>query len=99
MKNVYLFWTIVGAVVPVLFFSGVFHVDLVGVVGFFPALFVNGPAGGFAADLFITSFVFWTYMFKQKDGPRPWLFIALNIGIGLSCALPAYLYVRAKTQV
>ncbi|MGK0221609.1 MAG: hypothetical protein ACI9ON_000845 [Limisphaerales bacterium] len=98
MKNVYLVWTIVGALVPILFFLGVFHGDMVGVMGFVPALFVNGPAGGFAADLFITSFVFWTYLFTQKEGPKPWLFIVLNLAIGLSCALPAYLYARTKAQ-
>ena len=95
MKNVYLVWAVLGALVPILFFLGVFHGEIVGVAGFVPALFANGPAGGFAADLFISSFVFWTYMFTAQDGPRPWLFIALNLCIGLSCALPAYLYRRA----
>ncbi|MDE0755016.1 MAG: hypothetical protein OSB26_10220 [Woeseiaceae bacterium] len=31
-------------------------------------------------------------------GPRPWLFVALNLGIGLSCALLAYLYVNESRQ-
>jgi hypothetical protein len=30
MKNVYLVWTIVGALVPILFFLGVFHGDMLG---------------------------------------------------------------------
>ena len=97
MKNVYLVLAIVGAVVPMLFFAGAFHEQMVPVAGFIPALFVNGPAGGFTADLLITSLVFWIYMFNATEGPKPWAFIALNLCIGLSCALPAYLYRRAAT--
>ena len=94
MKMIYLIWAIVGALVPILFFLGVFHDSATPLSGFFGAIFVNGWAGGFAADLFIASFVFWTYMFTAPSGPRPWLFIVLNLAIGLSCALPAYLYRR-----
>tara|TARA_B110000881_G_C18350326_1_gene401137 strand:- start:383 stop:634 length:252 start_codon:yes stop_codon:yes gene_type:complete len=58
------------------------------------SLFANFSAGGFSADLLITSFVFWIYMFnKIKDGqPKHYVFIILNLTIGLSCALPAYFY-------
>ena len=92
-KNVYLAWAIIGAVLPYMFFLGVFHSEIL-ISGFIPALFVNGPAGGFVVDVLISSAVFWTYMFSQKSGPKPALFIVLNLTIGLSCALPAYLYRR-----
>lgn len=91
MKTFYLIAAIVGAVVPYLFFLGVFHGEMI-IAGFVPALFANGPAGGFTADLLITSVVFWAAMFSAKRGPSPWLFVVLNLTIGLSCALPAYLY-------
>ena len=95
MKYVYLIWAIVGAVIPVMFFLGVFHAEMAGATQFIPALFANSAAGGFSADLLITSAVFWTYMIAADQGPKPWPFIALNLCIGLSCALPAYLYRRA----
>ena len=67
---------------------------------FIAALFVNGAAGGFTADLLISSLVFWTYMFSRKaDGPKMWPFVALNLAIGLSCALPAYLWATAKQEI
>ncbi len=94
MKTVYLIWAIIGTVVPVMFFLGVFHDEVVGLTGFIPAIFANGPAGGFTADLLITSFVFWTYMFTTKGGPSPWPFVVMNLFVGLSLALPAYLYWR-----
>ena len=96
MKNVYLVLAIVGAVVPYLFFFGFFADHGLDLPTFVGALFANGAAGGFTADLLITSAVFWLYMFTREGGPSPWLFIVLNLSIGLSCALPAYLYVLAR---
>ncbi len=96
MKNLYLVLAIVGAVVPYLFFFGFFAESGVDLLGFVGALFANGAAGGFTADLLITSLVFWIYMFNRQDGPAPWLFVALNLTIGLSCALPAYLYASIR---
>ena len=98
MKNVYLFWTILGTALPILFFLGVFHAEAVGVAGFFPALFANSVVGGFTVDIVIASLAFWTYMFAAQQGPKPWLFIVLNLCVGLSCALPAYLYRKAALQ-
>jgi hypothetical protein len=92
MKNVYLVLAIIGAVVPYLFFFNFIGTAGFDLPGFVSALFVNGAAGGLTADLLLTSVVFWVYMFSRQGGPSPWLYIVLNLGIGLSCALPAYLY-------
>ncbi len=96
MKNVYLTLAVVGAIVPYLFFIGFFREFGLDLPVFIGALFANGAAGGFTADLLITSVVFWIYMFTRAGGPAPWGFIALNLTIGLSCALPAYLYFLAR---
>ena len=92
MKNLYLALAIVGAVVPYVFFIDFIGTNGFDLAGFGTALFANGAAGGFSADLLISSAVFWIYLFTRGDGPAPWLFIVLNLTIGLSCALPAYLY-------
>ena len=99
MKTFYLIAAIVGAVVPYLFFLGVFHGGELMLAGFVPALFANGPAGGFTADLLITSVVFWVAIFSRAGGPNPWIFVILNLTIGLSCALPAYLYATTDAEV
>jgi hypothetical protein len=92
LKAFYLVLAIVGAIVPLAFFAQFFGA---GQVDFISALFVNGAAGGFSADLFISSFVFWAYIWsKRANGPNMWTFVALNLLIGLSCALPAYLYAQ-----
>lgn len=95
MRITYLLLAIIGALVPLAFFAGFFADAGFSLPVFARALFVNGAAGGFAADLLITSLVFWIAMFSRPAGPSPWPFIVLNLCIGLSCALPAYLYVLA----
>jgi len=100
MKNIYLIGAIIGSIVPYLFFFQFIQTEGLNLIEFSSSLFVNGAACGFSADLLITSFVFWAYMFsKVKDGqPKPYVFIALNLTIGLSCSLPAYLYWIEKSK-
>lgn len=98
MKNIYLALAIVGGIVPYCFFFEFIQIEGINLPLFVESLFVNGAAGGFSADLIMSSFVFWVFMFqqaKQENLPKPYWFIALNLSVGLSCALPAYLYVKA----
>jgi hypothetical protein len=93
-KKLYLGLAFAGAIVPYIYFIQHFADVGFGLGDFTSALFANPAAGGFTADLFITSFVFWIAMFHRRSlgkGPKPLLFIILNLTIGLSCALPAYL--------
>lgn len=100
-RSTYLLLAILGAAVPYLFFLDFFGEYGVSVSDFIVALFANSAVGGFTADLLISSFVFWLYMFARRaqtkgTSPAPWIFMLLNLGIGLSCALPAYLYAQAS---
>lgn len=97
MKNAFLVLAILGAIVPYVFFAQHFGAVGYGIAEFTAAVFATPAASGFAADLLISSAVFWIYMFSVgSEGPRPWPFILLNLLIGLSCALPAYLYWRER---
>ncbi|NQZ83454.1 MAG: DUF2834 domain-containing protein [Colwellia sp.] len=100
MKNLYLLLAILGGIIPYLFFFQFIQLEGLNLPFFIESLFVNGAAGGFSVDLLISSLVFWLFMFKESkesSNPKPYLFVILNLTIGLSCALPAYLY--AKTSV
>ncbi len=100
MKKLYLFLAILGAIVPYFFFFGFIQAEGLNVSAFISALFVNGAAAGFSADLLLASFFFWLFMFREvneSDGPKPYVFIVLNLTIGLCCAFPAYLYSREKS--
>ena len=102
MRNVFLGLAIAGALIPYLFFFDFINQHGVNLSLFISSLFVNGAAGGFSADLLISSVVFWFFMYKERDNeisPNPIGFILLNLTIGLSCALPAYFYVREVNKL
>lgn len=97
MRNLYLALAVLGAVVPYVFFMQHFDASGYGISEFTSAVFATPASSGFTSDLLISSFVFWIYMFNGRDGgPNPWPFVGLNLFIGLSCALPAYLYWRER---
>jgi len=98
---VYLILAVVGAVAPYVFFLRFFAAE--GLTGnFVSALYVNGAAGGFATDLLVSSLVFWIFLFaeaKRLGIPRSWLFVLVNLVIGLSCAFPLFLWARERRQL
>ena len=70
-----------------------------GLGAFTSQLFATAPAGGFASDLLITSGVFWVWSLSEarKAGmSRWWTYVVINLIIGLSCAFPFFLYMRAR---
>ena len=58
MKALYLWLATLGAIVPYVFFFAHFRAEGFGLGSFVSALFVNGAAGGFSADILISSLVF-----------------------------------------
>lgn len=96
MKNVYLLLAVVGAVLPYVFFIQHFSTVGIGLPAFLAAVFDNPAAAGAATDLVISSVVFWVLLFGTGDGARAWYLVPLNLLIGLSCALPLWLYLRAR---
>ena len=99
MKQFYLIAAIVGAIA-----SYGFVFQHVGTSGWDLAAFVEDalatPAARcFAADLLISTLVFWAFMFHRRrlgHGPSPTLFVALTLAVGLGCAVPAYLYAMER---
>lgn len=95
MKNLFLLLAILGAILPYAFFIPFIAEQGLDVPTFVSALFANGAASGFTVDLLISSLAFWLFLAFQKT-ERIWLYILLNLTIGLSCALPYYFYVMAS---
>ena len=66
---------------------------------FWSQLFANQISSVFAFDLLISSVVFWFFLFKEAKKINlkfPWLYIVLNLAIGLSFALPLFLWARSR---
>jgi len=90
---------LLGAIIPLLLFFSFAVEQGFSAQRLFAAGFANRAAAGFTTDLFISSFVFWVYMWSKKaQGPILWPFVAINLLIGLSCALPAYLWASTKSR-
>lgn len=97
LRNVWLLIAIAGAVAPWYFVIGYFSDNPISLSAFFAAAAANDVAKAVVADLLISSLAFWIYMFsRHPDGPAPWPFILINLFIGLSCALPAYLWAAGR---
>ncbi len=96
MKNAYLVMAILGAVVPYYFFISHFNAVGFGLPDFVAGLFANGAAGGFSADVLISSAVFWMFLWSRRAA-KLWLYVLVNLTIGLSCALPLYLYINTDS--
>jgi len=92
MKNALLLLAIFGAVIPMLYFTGAIHGEVLPLRGILPALFANSVVGGITSDLIVSSAAFWVFILGRRAGPSPWPFIAINLLIGLSMALPLYFY-------
>jgi len=56
--------------------------------------FVNPASSMFALDLLVSCVVFWTFVFFERQVRHRWLYVALTLLVGLSFALPLFLWAR-----
>jgi hypothetical protein len=96
-KHIYLFLAVVGLIVPYYFLIS--FVVANGLDGrlFVKQLFGTPISAFFAADLFLSCIVFVLY-FRQETRrhsiEHAWVCLAALFIVGLSCALPLFLYLR-----
>lgn len=96
-RPLYLVLAILGALVPWLFFSSFFSRNGLDIPLFAQSLFANGAAGVFSADVLLSIVVFWLWSLgdAKKLGIKSWwLVLPAACFVGLSLALPLYLYFR-----
>jgi hypothetical protein len=97
LKHVYLLIAILGTFIPLYQFW-----EFIGMYGFnlglfFEQMFANDIASFFAWDVIISTIAL--IIFILVEGSRlkmknTWVYILLNVLIGVSLALPAFLYMR-----
>lgn len=100
LKRFYLVSAIIGTIIPWLFFGSFFVSEGVDLPAFVSGLFVNGAAGGFSADVLISILVFWVWSYtdaRRNQIRRWWIILPASFTVGLSLALPLYLYLREDT--
>ena len=98
MKIFYLLAAAIGAVAPFATYFG-YLAYVPGSSGALSLAWGNPIAAATLTDFTISCLVFWPFVFveSKKLGVRYWwLFVVTNIFVGLSFALPAFLYVRER---
>jgi hypothetical protein len=96
VKHFYLFAAIVGAIAPYATYFG-YLAAVPGASGALSLAWANPIAAATLVDFSISCLVFWPLLFieSKRLGIRYWwAFIPANLIIGLSFALPAFLYLR-----
>ena len=99
MKNLYLLLAIIGAIIPYVFYYQFIQAEGINLPLFISQLFENKASSGFTADVLLATVCFWVFIFKRSikpKAPKPLLFFILSCTVGLSCALPAYLYANEE---
>jgi Protein of unknown function (DUF2834). len=101
-QSLYLLLTIIGAIAPWSFLLKFFLQNGLDLDLFFQNAFANHVASAVAIDLLICADVFFCFSFielKRLGLSRRWLFVYVvaTFGIGLSCALPLFLYWRERS--
>lgn len=100
MPGLYLFLAVLGTVLPVAFFLPFFAENGLSLWTFVEAAYATLPAGGLTTDLIISSVVFWVWSYGEASRKKLrgwWVFVVLNLFVGLSLAFPAFLVHRARS--
>ena len=98
-KNIFLILAIIGFIAPYYFFLQLPAENGFDLPALMQPLFANNFMKGLAMDLTVSVIAFWTYVFV--DGNRLqmknlWIYPLATLLVGLSFALPLFLYVRER---
>ena len=102
MQIVYLILAILGFALPYSQLIPFFAHHGFDLSAFWTQLFTNRISTDFAFDVVISSIVFWLFVFREGTKLQMkflWLYVAANLVIGLSFALPVFLLVRSRSFI
>ena len=98
-KNIYLVLALIGLVTPYWFLFKFLSANGLDISLLVQQLFANSISTFFAVDLIISFIVFWVYMTSEAAKLQMknwWLYILASLTVGLSFALPLFLYFRER---
>jgi hypothetical protein len=96
-KNIYLIFALLGLLIPYYFLVKFLSTSGFDIPVLVAQLFANNISAFFAIDLVISILVFWVWMVNEANKLRMknwWLYILASLTVGLSFALPLFLYFR-----
>ena len=98
-KNIFLVLAVLGLVVPYWFFFQFFNANGLNIGLLVQQALGNPVSIAFTVDLVLSIIVFWIYMFSEANKlqmKNAWLYLLASLTIGLSFALPLFLYFRER---
>ena len=98
-KNIYLALAFIGLLVPYYFLFKFLAANGLDIPLLIQQLFANNISTFFAVDLVISIIVFWVYLFAEANKLQMknlWLYLLASLTVGLSFALPLFLYFRER---
>jgi len=98
-KSIYLALALIGLFAPYCFLFKFLAADGFNLQLLFQQLLANNISTFFAVDLIISIIVFWIYMIAEANTLQMknwWLYILASLIVGLSFALPLFLYFRER---
>lgn len=98
-KNLYLVLAILGLILPYWFFFKFLNANGLNISLLIQQLFANDISTFFAIDLILSTVVFWIFMASEAaklQMNNSWLYILASLVVGLSFALPLFLYFRER---
>lgn len=101
MRWVFLGLAIWGAVHPMFYFLRFMRTEGSGLSGLIDAWYVNDSTTGLTWDLTIAAIALAAWILAEVWRTRRWLgllAVPATFGIGLSCGLPLYLFLRARPK-
>ena len=98
-RNIYLILAILGFVAPYYFFLQISPENGSDLPALIRPMFANDFMRGLAMDLTVSVIVFWFFVFAEANRlqmKNPWLYLLATFLVGLSFALPLFLYFRER---
>ncbi len=99
LRVVYLCLAIWGAIHPMYYFLGYMSETGTGLTGLMDAWYVNASTHGLVWDLTIAAITLTIWIIAETVVRKNWLAliaIPATFGIGVSCGLPLYLFLRTR---
>jgi hypothetical protein len=99
LRMVYLALAVWGAIHPMVWFLRHMRETGTGLSGLIEAWYVNAATTGLAWDLTIAAVALTVWIVAETAARRNWVAlvaIPATFGIGLSCGLPLYLFLRTR---
>jgi len=98
-KNIFLILAILGFLAPYFFFVQVPPESASDIPALIGPLFANNLMKGVGMDLTVSVIAFWTFVFVEANRlqmKNPWVYLLATLMVGLSFALPLFLYFRER---